>query len=544
MISEDDLQALTIACRDGDQAALDLLVPRLGLAIDLAALDTLRAWSHKLLKPIDLARLALQARDAEHGLAFAIRKAPRSPASSRPLDWECALAVRDATSVVVGLAARVGAPAKVANAWPALSPWSAPLARNRQACEQWARAETLLRIPMVARPELVGTHARVTEDELMREIIRHPEDAAPRLVLADLLMQRQDVRGELIHLEHRLKDTTLDHATLAELRDRIATLVGEYRTHLAGKIGEYVREYTIVGGFVDSVVMSVKLFRGEGERLFALQPIRELVLRPCADVHLRKLAATAHLDQVRALELGGGSSDRLSLVPFHGRPLPRLEQLTIAHCQALDDSLATLDAPRLRSFWCIGSVALSPEALQGLARNSRIAVSLEELVVVHGMPLDPKDESLAARVFAHWRLPALRVLELDRCWFTTNPDRMATLIRGALNLQTFVKTGETGREEIEALLECNGLETLQLDVQLDLPTLERVLALPHLTSLMFRSGTDKHSARIVERLLALPTSHSLRRLRVVNSQVFDPSIERGGSLNQRFPWPVPRPWID
>jgi len=541
VISEDDLQALRLACRDGDQAALDLLVPRLGLAIDLAALDTLRASSHQLLQPIDLARLALQARDAEHGLAFAIRKAPGSRESSRP-QWECALAVRDATNVVVGLAVRTGAPAEIANAWPELSPWSKQLARNRQACKRWALAEELLRIPMVARPKLADAGA--LEAELMREIVLHPEDDAPRLVLADLLMQRQDVRGELIQLEHRLKDPTLDHATLTELRDRVTTLVVEHRATLAGEIGEHVREYTIAGGFVDSVTMSAGLFRGEGESLFALQPIRELVLRPCADVHLRKLAATAHLDQVRALQLGGGSNDRMSVAPFHGRTLPRLEALTIAHCQAFDDSLATLDAPRLRSFWCLGSVALSPEGLQGLARNSRLAASLEELVVVHGMPLDPIDESLAARVFADWRLPALRVLELDRCWFTTNPDRMATLIRGAPNLQTFVKTGETGRKEIEALLECHGLETLQLDVQLDLQTLERVLALPHLTSLMFRGGTDQHRAMIVERLLALPASHSLRRLRVVNNQVLDPSIERGGPLNQRFPWPVPRPWID
>jgi len=123
VISEDDLQALRLACRDGDQAALDLLVPRLGLAIDLAALDTLRASSHQLLQPIDLARLALQARDAEHGLAFAIRKAPGSRESSRP-QWECALAVRDATNVVVGLAVRTGAPAEIASPrWCTVALW-------------------------------------------------------------------------------------------------------------------------------------------------------------------------------------------------------------------------------------------------------------------------------------------------------------------------------------------------------------------------------------------------------------------------------------
>lgn len=58
----------------------------------------------------------------------------------------------------------------------------------------------------------------------------HTDDEAPRLVLADLLMQRDDARGELIRLEHELATTDLDDANRDARMARIESLVSATRS--------------------------------------------------------------------------------------------------------------------------------------------------------------------------------------------------------------------------------------------------------------------------------------------------------------------------
>lgn len=141
MIADPDLDAFTLAsCREGKQAVLDELAPRIGFAVDLLAMrHLLRFW--RILTVTDVIVLASQAVDAEHGLACSLVKRPRSRASSQPLEWECALAVRDGVHVTLGARNMTGAPATVPKAWPELTPWAKELARNREGCERWLATE-------------------------------------------------------------------------------------------------------------------------------------------------------------------------------------------------------------------------------------------------------------------------------------------------------------------------------------------------------------------------------------------------------------------
>ena len=72
-----------------------------------------------------------------------------------------------------------------------------------------------------------------------------------------------------------------------------------------------------------------------------------------------------------------------------------------------------------------------------------------------------------------------------------------------------------------------------VELQLSLETLDRVLALPRLAILKFYGGGDVR--RHVERLLALPPTHPLRRVGIEN-YTFNPKCDPDGPLHRRFPW--------
>ncbi len=89
MASDDDLQAVTVACRDDRQADLDALAPKIGIAVNLVELRLLVAHVRcTMIEVADLAKLAITALEVGSGLAIHVVKKPRKRSSSAPLYWE------------------------------------------------------------------------------------------------------------------------------------------------------------------------------------------------------------------------------------------------------------------------------------------------------------------------------------------------------------------------------------------------------------------------------------------------------------------------
>lgn len=189
--------------------------------------------------------------------------------------------------------------------------------------------------------------------------------------------------------------------------------------------------------------------------------------------------------RARSAQLGSSAQQPIvSLNALRGVTLSGLEELEVRDCHVVErseDSLALLDAPRLRTLRFYGRNSLPPAALRGLSANARISSALERLCIdVFIYAPDPAYQAIADEIFAHWQLPALRELELARNWF-------------------------------------DGL-----------------------TTLMFEGVSAAQCRRFAERLLELPAAHPLRLAQIGTYALTEPAVERGAPLEQRFPWPPPR----
>jgi uncharacterized protein (TIGR02996 family) len=105
----------------------------------------------------------------------------------------------------------------------------------------------------------------VTDAELIAAIQAAPDDDAPRLVYADLLMERGDPRGELILLQCRLRRDpgTNSAPTLEEL----------IRAHPEWTTVPHARNALLRRGFVDSVVANPLPSLEELDEMLAVAPL-------------------------------------------------------------------------------------------------------------------------------------------------------------------------------------------------------------------------------------------------------------------------------
>jgi len=109
--------------------------------------------------------------------------------------------------------------------------------------------------------------------ELMAAIIAAPDDAGPRLVLADWLLERGDPRGELIQLQHRLGQR--HDASLAE---RAAALLAAHEADWIAPLSAPVERWAFEDGFVSEVkVLRAATTEAGLAALRAAHPIRRVV---------------------------------------------------------------------------------------------------------------------------------------------------------------------------------------------------------------------------------------------------------------------------
>lgn len=133
-----------------------------------------------------------------------------------------------------------------------------------------------------------------------------PDDDLPRLIYADWLDERGDVRGEFIRLQVAEARGEVTPAQVARTQ-RWARKLGR---DWAGSAADHALLFEFRRGFVERVIMSAGAFLAHGEEVLDDNPIRQVTLIGASTV-TEALARSPHLGQVKALHLTGcGLGDR------------------------------------------------------------------------------------------------------------------------------------------------------------------------------------------------------------------------------------------
>lgn len=391
----DALASIGRAWAARDQAALATAGRAAGLELSLTRLQNLYDGASRRFSLDEILATLCEAREVAHGIAY------RESASAPKV---ICIAVRTPTEIVAatcGVASMRDSPSSL---WPALRPWYKQLARNRERLLEWAAIEASDRVRLPIVPEVEPRDTARLEAELVQQIVERPEDPAPRLVLGDLLLERGDVRGELLQLE---RDGTLAG------QQRLQKLARTHASYLAGDIASCVKSFSIAGAFVDQVTMTAAAFRRHGERLFSQHPIRELRIE---DVPQETVYLCPALDRVRSLVVYAYHTNRQPLVPPR---LARARRMSIsgAYLDGPDAErrLATFEAPQLATL-IFHRCVLGPHALRGLASNRALCHQLVELELSHATT-SHNAEDVALEALAMLELPRLETLRLAGSWF-------------------------------------------------------------------------------------------------------------------------------
>jgi uncharacterized protein (TIGR02996 family) len=529
-VREPDHTALAEALQAGK---LDEVSEALGVTLDkksVAALLKLaeEGYSAKPSVPLLLASLFRAAHTAQ-GFAHEVVAYRRQRTHVLAVRW---LDAKQKTQVSIGVSWKRDLKS-IGGAWPALKAWARKPAAHADAVAAWAADADQLTITV--RPR--GEAHRETGDEaaLLQAVMDAPDDDAPRLVYADWLLERGDVRGELIRLQ-------CAHARIAKewspearsLKERIDKILKASESSLAGETAAYRPE--LRRGFVDNVSMTIAAFAKHGERLFSNAPIRRLIVdNPrFSAVDLKKLAATPALRLVRELDLAQSHTSltrgaRLPLAAFAGSPhLERLQILRLSFCGASSEDwtelLENLHAPALEEIRFFYNHT-SPAIYSALAANR----SLVRLRLINDYAYKQLERSEPAKKMAAAlgelaaRRPSLESLTLHQ--FEELDDSAVTPFFAATSKVTLRELDLVGPtihdatvKRIAASPKSVRLEKLLLhNTAVTLDAIKALLASPHATRLQALGITafddttwpqeriDEYAAL----LLALPATHPL-----------------------------------
>lgn len=194
-------------------------------------------------------------------------------------------------------------------------------------------------------------------ETLLREIVQHPDDDAPRLVYADWLEQRGDddsrARAQLVHVQLELEHATGPRRTELERLER-ALLNDHGKRWLEplsrGTLGE---GWQFRRGFVEHGEVSAKRFVKVAELLFERAPLLRSVRFPEASNELVALAECAWLERLVEVDLHemcrcGSCKIELELPALFRSPYARnVRLLVLAGCRIEDDNAERLAASEL-----------------------------------------------------------------------------------------------------------------------------------------------------------------------------------------------------
>jgi uncharacterized protein (TIGR02996 family) len=343
----------------------------------------------------------------------------------------------------------------IGGTWPDLKVWS-----NVPA---WVKTPD--RLVVDVRPS--EGPARIDDESALKQaVLDAPEDDAPRLVYADWLLERGDVRGELI----RLQCTTYHDLKRADAILKVSA------STFAGEAAPY--KPVFARGFVDEVAMSVAAFAKHGERVFGTEPVRKLdMTRPSLTAEqLKKLAATPALRLVRELHLGCKQDTPLAALGASPH-LERLKVLRLQFCGASTEDwrefLETLRAPALEELHFVRN-STSAGVYEGLARNNSVRLRLlsEDCLRDLGGAGSATRTNAALGAFA--RSPAAARLEIFRTYRgKIDVDGLDALLAATRLKRLIVTSADWTKEQV------NKLAALLLSLPPEYPL--RAVALPGLS---------------------------------------------------------------
>ena len=536
MISEIDLDAIVAAAQAKDAAALRghgtslgfLLTPESAAALEgLAEAVRKRGYSKAEISLRDVLGAMTAAVHEASGLALV------EVLREFGLGKDYCLAVRTPDRVVVGVGHATNAPLPVGAVWPALKPWYKELPKNRERAEKWAARAAKDRTA-VPRVELAASApAGRSEEDLLREVLAAPGDDAPRRVLADALLGRGDLRGELIQLQCDLASMPRTEPARAYFAVGGATLVRYKGAWMGGYVARHADGYTLQRGFVGSVTMKPATFRRHGQRLLETHPIETVRPSPLTGDALSVLASAPALRLVRRLVLECPIDHRRrapALSDLAAGDLGSLRELelrnVVADARTWESFLAKLRAPRLASI-VFSTGTVRPHALRGLAQNE-VVRGLERLrLTFHFDRPIAGDEPVLMDAFRDLGRAApfasLKGVTLDG-WRGVSDRHVAAWFDGpnAARLEdlrmSFIDLGDDAARAIAASPHSASLRRLDVaSTEVRHEGIAALLRSPHLRALESLAWSEiepEPTRELAELALALPRSHPLRHLSV------------------------------
>ncbi|MBA3538624.1 MAG: TIGR02996 domain-containing protein, partial [Deltaproteobacteria bacterium] len=238
------------------------------------------------------------------------------------------------------------------------------------------------------RPYVVRAIAKLADARILADIVTNPEDDAPRLVLADMLTERGDPRGEMIVALCRSSKLDDDDPERESLLVRVNQLLAVHgRTW--GKKG-----YAYWRGFVHGVVVRWPTYAEQLDEAFALSPpIQELRFQAYKNERMKdptRALDDPRLDKITELEF---SSPRFEVdgevIRFEREVVRRLAgRFPNLRKLAIRDAELTIDEVR----------SIGP-------RPKLETLDLGHISLRGGLPA----------IFGATRFDALRELKLDHC---------------------------------------------------------------------------------------------------------------------------------
>lgn len=367
-------------------------------------------------------------------------------------------------------------------------------------------------------------------DQLRAAIRAAPEDRALRLVYADWLIERGDLRGEWIVLS--CGEATEDDD--CEMRRRALWQAHRERWTRddVGDIELAKRSLAYRDGFLHAATFWLGQALAVAPVL-ARHPIDSLTLTD-TDGNLRKLARSPLLETVRRLEISpDGETSRDELVGFLNAPgLGRLEELAlVSHWKDSDDAIwsalarygrlaelkglsltataVTADQARWlgRSLPALERLTIehiSGDALDALAETATFR--LRELTL--GGSSDPNDAAFAEALESPL-MHELTSLTLRRCLRKRGAARLSRLPCAATLTQLSLESHQDAAV-VQALGECAFPALRQLSIEDNRATddlIGVVARFPALTAL--HAGSNRLTWRSAERILALSALRTL-----------------------------------
>lgn len=303
------------------------------------------------------------------------------------------LAFREGQRLTVGVGVSAARGANPGRTWKELQPWSQRPEKSLVKLTAWARARGAdrVRVELSSTGPVDPSEDATSEAALLAQVIAHPDDDRPRLVLADSLQQDGDLRGELIALQ--IRASKCEPAEAAPLLARAEELLLEHGAKWTHELRQFTLKQRWARGFVEHVEMRAEAFAQHAGQLFALTPVRSLYLRGVQAAMVKRIAATRELERLVDLDLSHGHvGDSGARTLAESSHLSKLLRLGLVSCRVGPSGLWAL----LRSLGALEELrvhTVDHETARELSRAKRTLT-----VVCAVAPVEGIEEGLGPRV--------------------------------------------------------------------------------------------------------------------------------------------------